>query len=198
MKLIHKTQRLTLRPLQQSDFKLWQQSNEDMLPSQNTWDTGKVEASNFSKKNFNKLLKDEKLQRDHDDFYSLYAFDKKKKCIVGSVAAMNVQRGLSQSAFLGYYIHNNHWGKGYGKESVEGFIHFAFKKLKLHRLEAGIEPTNKRSIYLVKSLGLRKEGFKKRIVYLREKWIDLTMYSITCEELGYKWNAKKAIQKKYR
>ena len=103
---------------------------------------------------------------------------------------MDVVRSITQSAYLGYYIHNSHWRKGYGKEAVLGFMNFCFKELSLHRLEAGIEPQNKRSMYLVKSLGLRKEGLKKRMIYLRDNWQDLTIYSATCEDFGIKWKKR--------
>ncbi len=33
----------------------------------------------------------------------------------------------------------------------------------------------------------RKEGLKKRAVFLRGKWVDLVIYSATCEEFGVKW-----------
>lgn len=41
-------------------------------------------------------------------------------------------------------------------------IDIGFKDIKLHRIEAGIEPGNKRSIALAKSLKMRREGLKKR------------------------------------
>ena len=78
-------------------------------------------------------------------------------------------------------------GQGYGKESLKALIIFAFKHLKLHRVEAGIEPNNIRSLRLAKSVGLRKEGTKKRMLYLRDKWQDIVIYSATCEEFGYKF-----------
>jgi ribosomal-protein-alanine N-acetyltransferase len=100
---------------------------------------------------------------------------------------MDVLRGLGQTAYLGYFINNPFWGKGYGKEAARAAIDIAFRDVKLHRIEAGIEPRNRRSIFLARSLGLRKEGLKKRAVFLRGKWNDLIMYSATCEEFGFKW-----------
>ena len=35
---------------------------------------------------------------------------------------------------------------------------------------------------------LRKEGLKKRAVFLRGRWNDLVMYSATCEEFGVRWH----------
>ena len=62
-------------------------------------------------------------------------------------------------------------------------IKFAFNELKLHRVEAGIEPSNKRSIALVKSLGLRREGLSKRRLFLNDQWLDMSIYALTKEEI---------------
>ena len=85
---------------------------------------------------------------------------------------LDIIRGPSQSAFLGYGLFNRHRGQGFGKEAVNAMIEIAFKDLNLHRIEAGIEPTSRRSILLARSLKLRKEGLKKRAVLLRGQWVD--------------------------
>jgi ribosomal-protein-alanine N-acetyltransferase len=155
--------------------------------SKNRWDKGIEPDTNFTKLNFNKILKVQKNQREKDEFYNLTIFEKKTGNIIGSVSAMNIIRSVTHSCYLGYFINNIYWGMGFGKEATNAMIHFCFKELKLHRIEAGIEPSNRRSILLAKSLGLRKEGLKKRVVFLRNEWQDLTMYSATCEEFGYNW-----------
>ena len=74
------------------------------------------------------------------------------------------------------------------REAVRAAIDIAFHDLKLHRVEAGVEPRNRRSILLARSLGLRKEGLKKRAVQLRANtWVDLVVYAATSEDFGSKW-----------
>lgn len=60
----------------------------------------------------------------------------------------------------------------------------AFNTLELHRVEAGIEPHNKRSIALVKSLNMRREGLSKRRLFYQDAWVDMVIYAITVEDLG--------------
>jgi RimJ/RimL family protein N-acetyltransferase len=43
---------------------------------------------------------------------------------------------------------------------------------------------NRRSILLVRKLELRKEGRNKRAIYINEKWLDLVVFSATCDEFG--------------
>jgi ribosomal-protein-alanine N-acetyltransferase len=186
-KLARKTKRLHIRVLESKDFKAWRQSHLEQLPIRNPWDRGGKTQSELTRAKFLDLLKAHSEQRRSDLFYTFAAIEKSSGQIVGLVSIMDVQRSLAQSAYLGYSINNNHWGKGYGKEAVTAVMDIAFKELKLHRLEAGVEPSNRRSIMLARSLGLRKEGLKKRMLYFRDKWVDIVMYSATCEDLGIKW-----------
>lgn len=133
--------------------------------------------------------------RDQDRFYVLGVFEKASGQQIGFVSVMDVLRGMGQQAYLGYFINNRFWGRGFGKEAVLAMIDIAFRDIGLHRVEAGIEPHNRRSIQLARSIGLRKEGFKKRAVYLDRQWRDLTMYSATCEDFGIKWRRRKIIKK---
>lgn len=121
---------------------------------------------------------------------------KKRGELIGGVSLMEVSRAISQTCFLGYRIFNGHWGQGYAKEAVKAVIDIGFQDLKLHRIEAGIEPNNKRSLQLAKSLKMRREGVKKRALFLRNKWVDLAMYTLTCEDVGRRFNTKGLVPKR--
>lgn len=188
MALFHrKTKRLIVRPLVASDFSEWKTYFSSMSAPKNKWDNKNRDLSDLNKSNFRKILRSQKKLRDSDRFFDLAVFEKSSGKMIGTVAAMDVLRGLGQTSYLGYFIHNKFWGKGYGKEATLAMIDIAFRDIKLHRIEAGIEPSNRRSIMLARSIGLRKEGLKKRAVFLRNRWNDLVMYSATCEEFGVKW-----------
>ena len=185
--LIRKTKRLIIRPLKLSDYNTWRTAYTTMLPPRNKWDRKNKGLDEITRQKFKAIITSQKELRDKDKFYDLAVFEKKSACLVGTLAIMDVLRGLGQSAYLGYFLNNRFWGKGYGKESTLAIIDIGFRDLKLHRLEAGIEPNNRRSIMLARSIGLRKEGLKKRAVFLRNIWTDLVMYSATSEEFGIKW-----------
>ncbi len=191
-KLNRETRRLVVRCLKPTDYLTWQAAHSSMIEPRNKWDKKNRSAQELSRSHFRKILHSHKKQRDEDRFFVLGVFHKKSHELLGNVGLMDLQRGISQSAYLGYTIFNRHWGKGYGKESVLAAIDIAFKDLGLHRIEAGIEPTNRRSIFLARSLGLRKEGLKKRAIFVstRNRWVDLLSYSATCEDFGIKWKGK--------
>ena len=90
---------------------------------------------------FQEILNGQIRRRKADQFCDFAIFSTDGE-MVGVAAVMDVARGISQGAFLSYRIYNNHWRKGYGKEAVRAVIDIGFKDIKLHRLEAGIEPNN--------------------------------------------------------
>lgn len=187
MKLTYKTKRLILRPLELDDYETWKSFHLMKQKQKNMWDEDKKADFDLTKSAFKKSIKIQNENIKNDLTYKISVFCKKNGALLGDVLAMDVVRKITQTAFLGYRIDNRYWGQGFGREAVEAMTNICFKELKLHRLEAGIEENNKRSIRLVKSLGYRREGKKKNVVFLRNAWQDLVVYSITCEELGIKW-----------
>jgi [ribosomal protein S5]-alanine N-acetyltransferase len=189
-KLHRSTKRLIVRPLKPTDFESWAIAYSNMAAPKNRWDRKNKQSNELTRGNFRKVLLQQRSLRDQDKFYDLGVFQKDSGFLIGAVSVMDVLRGVGQSAYLGYYIFNSYWGQGFGREAVEAMIDIGFRDIKLHRLEAGIEATNRRSVFLARSLGLRREGLKKRAVFLRGQWLDLTIYAITCEDLGMEWKGQ--------
>ena len=86
------------------------------------------------------------------------------------------ERGSLQFANLGYRLFNRYWGQGFGQEAVRAAIKIGHTDLKLQRLEASIDLHNKRSIKLVKSLGLEREGIKRGYWYQNGGWDDQLIF----------------------
>ncbi len=89
----------------------------------------------------------------------------------------------------GFLITN--WGKGYGKVGVRLGIDIAFRNLKLNRLETGIEPKNLRSIALAKTIGMEREGYSEKRLYLRGQWLDMVIFVARSEDFGIEWKPQK-------
>ncbi|MCC2678665.1 MAG: N-acetyltransferase [Pseudobdellovibrio sp.] len=194
MKLYRKTKRVVVRPLELSDYETWKSSHLEMLSPQNTWDLTAKTEKELTRAQYKKLLAGRAKFRKKDYFYDMGIFNLRGD-LVGTVSIMEVTRGISHTAYLGYRIFNKYWGKGYGTDAAKAMIDIGFKEIKLHRIEAGIEPKNKRSIRLARTLGMRKEGLKKRAIYLRGQWVDLLMFTLTTEDVGIKFNPKTPLLK---
>lgn len=189
-KILITTKRLQIRPLEKKDFKVWQRAYSNSEIKQNQWDLSVKSKKELSLDHYNKVLIAQKNNRDQDKFYDLAVFSKMNGELIGFVSLMDLSRSAFQNAYLGYRIFSPYWKQGYGKEMVKAVIELAFNDLKLHRVEAGIDPNNRRSIFLARSVGMRKEGLKKRALYLGNKWQDIVMYSITCEDLKIKFKGE--------
>lgn len=98
--------------------------------------------------------------------------------IVGVVNITNVVMGLFCSAYLGYYAFAGHERQGLMREGLQAVVRHAFSQLKLHRLEANIQPGNAASIALVKACGFSKEGYSPRYLKIGGRWCDHERWAI--------------------
>src|SRR5438046_792708 len=82
--------------------------------------------------------------------------------IAGVVTISEIVSGNFRSGYLGYYGFVPHNGLGYMTAGVRSVVSLAFRRLRLHRLEANIQPANTASRRLLERLGFRYEGFSPR------------------------------------
>ncbi len=189
--IIKKTKRLILRPIEKEDHEAWVKANLDSLPKQNVWDREKKDKKQLKKSVFYKFIKLNRKEKKEGVTFHFGIFRKKDQAFLGSISLMDISRGIFQNAYLGYIIYNQHWGQGYAKEAGKAILEIAFKDLNLHRVEAAIDPKNKASLAVAKSIGLKKEYLCKRRLYIEGAWKDFMLYAGTSEDFGYKWKAPK-------
>ena len=104
--------------------------------------------------------------------------------LVGVVNVSEIVRGLFQSAYLGYYAFVPFAGRGQMRQGLTQVIQYSFSELKLHRLEANIQPGNRRSAALVESLGFRLEGYSPSYLKVCGRWRDHQRWAILAHEWG--------------
>jgi [ribosomal protein S5]-alanine N-acetyltransferase len=98
--------------------------------------------------------------------------------LVGAIHITNAIFGGFQSAYLGYYAFAGRAGQGLMKQGLQAAVRHAFKDLKLHRLEANIQPDNAASIALVRACGFQKEGFSPAYLKINGRWRDQERWAI--------------------
>ena len=101
--------------------------------------------------------------------------------LVGVVNLSEIVRGVFQSAYLSFYAHARHAGQGLMKEGVGAVIRRAFRVHRLHRVEANIQPGNRRSLQLVRTLGFRREGLSPKYLKIGGRWRDHERWALTRE-----------------
>jgi ribosomal-protein-alanine N-acetyltransferase len=116
-----------------------------------------------------------------ESFVSLVARRRADRALIGYFNLSNIVRGGLQAANLGYGAVAAHTGRGYMTEALELVLDEAFEVLGLHRVEAGIQPSNQRSIALVTRCGFVREGFSERYLRIGGEWRDHERWAIDVE-----------------
>jgi [ribosomal protein S5]-alanine N-acetyltransferase len=104
--------------------------------------------------------------------------------IAGRVNLNNIVRGRFQCASLSYNAFAPTAGHGYLTEGVGLAVRYAFEQLRLHRLEANIQPGNHASLRLVERLGFRREGYSPEMLFIDGAWRDHERWAITTTMTG--------------
>jgi [ribosomal protein S5]-alanine N-acetyltransferase len=102
--------------------------------------------------------------------------------IVGMTTLGQIFLGALRSAYLGYFGFAPHQGHGSMTEGVRLTLRYAFRSIRLHRVEANVQPGNERSIALVRRLGFRFEGFSPRYLKIGGRWCDHERYALLAGE----------------
>lgn len=101
--------------------------------------------------------------------------------IAGFVNLNNITRGALQQAAAGWAAFLPHAAQGHLREGLALVLEVAFTQLRLHRVEANIQPTNDRSRRLAIRAGMRLEGFSPRLLNIDGRWRDHERWAIDLE-----------------
>ncbi|MDR3501689.1 MAG: GNAT family protein [Legionella sp.] len=102
--------------------------------------------------------------------------------IVGVFTISEIVRGCFQSGYLGYGVNVDYAGAGLMSQALKMVLEKAFLELKLHRVEANVQPTNTPSIRFITQNGFRKEGFSPRYLKVNNQWCDHFRFALTYED----------------
>ena len=116
--------------------------------------------------------------------------------IAGSITLSQIVYGGFQNAYLGYYLGAGFTGKGYMSEAVEAILRHAFKTLRLHRIEANVQPHNEASIAVLKRTGFVREGYSERYLKIGGRWRDHERWAIIVENWKKKNGNKRSTDTK--
>lgn len=81
-------------------------------------------------------------------------------------------------AEIGGELNVEYWGTGIALEAIKEVIRFGFEELKLHSIEAKVNPDNRSTIYLMGLLGFEKEAHFKEFGMMNGEFKDLAVYSL--------------------
>lgn len=177
-----RTRRLVLRPYVSADFEAWTAAWTAARPAQNRWDSGPRSPITLTRAAFRDVLVRQRRARVDGQILLLGAFERRTGLLIGTGAFENLTLGSYQSVHIGFEVLNNFWGLGFGKEIAGGLVRAAFDDFVLHRVEALVNPANRRSLRLCRSIGMRREGLSRARIRTLRGWSDMVVMALTADE----------------
>ena len=113
----------------------------------------------------------------NDSILWAIALQDKPDIMIGNICFWRISN-QHYRAEVGYMLHPDFWNKGIMKEALLTAIDFGFNEMKLHSIEAHINPDNVVSGILLEKTGFIREAYFKEDFYFRGKFIDTAVYSL--------------------
>lgn len=176
-----------LRPPQMSDYGPWAElralSRAHLVPWEPAWP-----RDDLTKSAFRRRVKHYQREARDDLGYAFLLFAAESDRLMGGLTLSNVRRGVTQSAMLGYWLGAPFVGAGHMTAAVRAVLPHAFEQLRLHRVEAAVQPSNGRSADVLRRAAFVEEGLARRYLKINGTWQDHLLFAILAED----WMAEEA------
>jgi ribosomal-protein-alanine N-acetyltransferase len=116
------------------------------------------------------------------DFEAMLVCRQGDDAILGFFNLSQIERGALQSAYLGYAAGKSFAGQGYMREGIQLVLRHAFVTMRLHRIEANIQPGNHASVALARGAGFSREGFSPRYLKIGGRWRDHERWALLADD----------------
>jgi ribosomal-protein-alanine N-acetyltransferase len=97
--------------------------------------------------------------------------------LLGTICLWNLQPAHYR-AEIGYGLHPAYSRQGLMGEALAAVVHFGFETLKLHSIEAQLNPENAASIRLLEKHHFRREGYFRENLYFQGQFLDTVVYTL--------------------
>jgi ribosomal-protein-alanine N-acetyltransferase len=101
---------------------------------------------------------------------SFFVVDSASRDLAGVVDVNDITHGAASSGRLGYYAFAPLAGTGLMREGVALAIDCAFRGLDLERLDANVQPGNRRSLEFAARLGFTRDGTARGYLKIGTRW----------------------------
>ncbi|MGI2944507.1 ribosomal protein S5-alanine N-acetyltransferase [Vibrio diabolicus] len=98
--------------------------------------------------------------------------------MLGTVSFSNLSRFPFYSCNVGYSLAEKAQGHGYMRRGLTMACDYMFNVQKLHRIQAGYMPHNKRSEAVLEHVGFNREGYAKDYLLINGEWQDHILTSL--------------------
>lgn len=102
--------------------------------------------------------------------------------LAGQVTVSLIAWGAFRSGSIGYWLDQRVAGQGHVPCAVAMVVDHCLAG-GLNRLEVNIRPENGPSLAVVRKLGLREEGLRRRLLHIDGEWRDHLSFAVTADEV---------------
>ena len=173
---------LRLRAPRMSDHQEWAElraaSRDFLQPWEPVWP-----EDDLSRAAFRRRLSLYARDRDLGQGHAFFVVRKADDALVGGINLRNIMRGVAQSGAIGYWSGAPFARKGYTLGALTALSRFAFRGLRLHRLEAACCTNNDPSARLLLKAGFRYEGLARSYLKINGVWRDHLLFGLIDEDL---------------
>ncbi len=175
--LLLRTPRVTLRAPVLGDFVQWARLREEsrsfLAPWEPIWP-----PDDLTKVAFRRRIRRYQREIRSGSGYPFFIFSPDGEILFGGLTLAHIQRGVTQSAVLGYWMGQPYAGKGLMSDAVRAVVGFAFDTLHLNRVEAACLPHNAASIRLLEKVGFTREGYARNYLCIEGRWQDHILFGL--------------------
>jgi ribosomal-protein-alanine N-acetyltransferase len=97
--------------------------------------------------------------------------------LMGTIGLWNLQPAHHR-AEVGYGLHPRYAKQGFMAEALAAVIDYGFTRLRLHSLEAHVDPANTASTRLLEKHGFVREGLFRENYHFQGQFLDAAVYSL--------------------
>ena len=97
--------------------------------------------------------------------------------LIGTISFWNIKKEHYR-AEIGYALHSLFQGRGLMQEAMTVVLEYGFNSMKLHSVEANVNPNNRRSIQLLERNGFVREAYHRENYYYNGHFLDSAIYSL--------------------
>lgn len=172
---------VVLRPPSTLDYEAWADlrdaSRKQLTPFEPKWTEDELSRTAFKAR-----LRRYHYEARNDFGHAFFVFDTGGRTLMGGITLSCVRRGVSQSAYVGYWIGSIFTGRGLATAALRRVVDYAFDDLHLHRVEAACMPANTGSIRVLRKNGFLREGLARRYLEIDGAWEDHLQYALLAED----------------
>lgn len=166
------TERLLLRAVTMDDCEamFFLRSNEEVTKHFNRDPDTDIEATRAK---MEEILQN---QEKNEAVFWVIALKEDPETMIGNIGYWRIE-AQHHRAEIGYLLHPAHWKKGIMKEALKAVLDYAFNTMKLHSIEANINPDNIASAALLERCGFVREAYFKENYFHNGVYYDSAIYS---------------------